>query len=137
MAIRDLAPLLNVEDLSRSLAFYRDALGFELIEEYEVDGESLWAALQSGSAKLMLHQTPLADSQERVRRESYADLVLYLYVEDASAVHESLRAKGLEVGELEQEDVGLVEFYLRDPDGYELGIGSPLPPWVRTTEETR
>jgi catechol 2,3-dioxygenase-like lactoylglutathione lyase family enzyme len=131
--IHDLAPLLNVADLGRSLAFYRDALGFAAVEDYELDGQILWAALQSGDAKLMLHEAPQSDPS-RGRRASYADLVLYLYVEDAAAAHAALDGLGFAPGPIEQEDVGLVEFYLRDPDGYEIGIGSPLPPWVKKGE---
>ena len=130
MQIHDLAPLLNVADLSRSLAFYRDALGFSVVEDFELDGQILWTALESGDAKLMLHEAPQSDPA-RAKRPSYADLVLYLYVEDTAAVHATLTQNGFRPGPIEQEDVGLVEFYLRDPDGYEIGIGSPLPPWVQ------
>ena len=52
--------------------------------------------------------------------------MLYLTVEDAAALHEALSARGLQVGPLERQDYGLVEFQLRDPDGYEVAIGSPL-----------
>lgn len=135
MDIRDHAPLLNVRDVGASVAFYRDRLGFALVEDAELEGQVIWAALHSGRAKLMLNQAPEAPNGERAARPSYSDLVLYLYVEDAQQAHAELSAAGVEVGELEQEEYGLLEFYLRDPDGYEIGIGSPLPPWCRDEEE--
>jgi catechol 2,3-dioxygenase-like lactoylglutathione lyase family enzyme len=135
MQARELSPLFNVTDMRASLAFYVDGLGFELREEYELEGETLWVALQSGDAKLMLNRTTSADasthSSRRRAAPSYSGLVLYLYVDDARTAHAELSAKGLSPGEVEQEEYGLEEFYLRDPDGYEIGIGSPLPPWVK------
>lgn len=134
MQVRDHAPLLNVADVPRSVAFYRDCLGFKLVEEYELDGQMLWAALQAGDAKLMLNRGPTERSADRRKQPSYSDLVLYLYVDDARATHRELRESGVDVTDVEQEEYGLEEFYLRDPDGYEIGVGSPLPPWVRTRE---
>jgi len=121
--------------MQASLAFYVDGLGFELREEYELEGETLWVALQSGDAKIMLNRATAEDgaaiSKRRRAAPSYSGLVLYLYVDDARAAHAELSAAGLDPGEVEQEEYGLEEFYLRDPDGYEIGVGSPLPPWVR------
>jgi catechol 2,3-dioxygenase-like lactoylglutathione lyase family enzyme len=135
MKPRELSPLLNVADMKASLAFYVDGLGFELREEYELEDETLWVALQSGDAKLMLNRTPAGDAtaiaKKRLAEPSYSGLVLYLYVDSAREAHAELDAAGLNPTEVEQEEYGLEEFYLRDPDGYEIGIGSPLPPWVR------
>jgi catechol 2,3-dioxygenase-like lactoylglutathione lyase family enzyme len=130
MQIRHSAPLLNVHDMELSLEFYCGFLGFSVYEDYELDGDVLWAAIYSGEARLMLSMQDKDGSAERNKRENYADLVLYLYVDDATEAHRELSAKGLAPTEIEQEDVGLKEFYLRDPDGYEIGISSPVPPWA-------
>lgn len=130
MTIRSLVPLLNVADVGRSLALYRDALGFEVEQQAEEAGAVIWARLRAGEAALMLNRPEEIDSAGRAERPSYGDVVLYLTVENAAALHETLSAApgelGLRVGPLERQDYGLLEFQLRDPDGYEVAVGSPL-----------
>ena len=126
MEIRDMVPLLNVADARRSIDFYTGVLPFEVAREAEVDGKTVWAMLQHGSVKLMINETPYGASPEQRLRLSYGDVVLYLYVESARAVHAALEAQGLAPGPVANEPYGMEEFQLRDPDGYELAIGSPL-----------
>jgi uncharacterized glyoxalase superfamily protein PhnB len=57
--------------------------------------------------------------------QTYDDVVLYFSVEDVHSLHRDLSAKGCVPGPVESQDYGLDEFTLRDPDGYELGFGSP------------
>jgi hypothetical protein len=70
-------------------------------------------------------------SGERVARgtrpeaKSYDDVVLYFSVSDAHSLQQELRARGCAPGPVERQGYGLDEFTLRDPDGYELGFGSP------------
>ena len=123
---KQLVPLLNVADVARSLAFYTERLGFTLAQSYEDEGTPIWAALEFGEASLMLNRPDHALCDGREARPSYGDVVLYLTVDDAAALHESLRAAGLEPGPLTREDYGMLEFLVRDPDGYEIAIGTPL-----------
>ena len=65
--VRDAFPILQVADLERSLAFYRDRLGFAV--EYEFDG---FAQLAVEGGKL-----GLAGTDERVESASTGDLGLH------------------------------------------------------------
>jgi catechol 2,3-dioxygenase-like lactoylglutathione lyase family enzyme len=56
-----LTPSLGVSDLPRSLGFYHDALGFEVLEHYGEGDPRVWCHLGSGKAELMLQQ--LEESQ--------------------------------------------------------------------------
>jgi catechol 2,3-dioxygenase-like lactoylglutathione lyase family enzyme len=50
-----IAPLLQVYDMPSALRFYRDVLGFELINQSH-DGEEFdWCPLARGRAELMLN----------------------------------------------------------------------------------
>jgi len=118
-----LVPLLNVEDVGRSVYFYKDALGFRLDESFEREGAMVWACLSFGPVRLMLHQPPWAESEPRRESRSYGDAVLFFWVEDARELHTDLRSRGYEVGDL-QGDRSMQEFYMRDPDGYELGFAT-------------
>ena len=123
---KQLVPLLNVADVARSLAFYIGHLGFTESNRYEDDGTPIWAALDYGDSSLMLNRPDHTLCDGRAARPSYGDVVLYMMVEDAAALHESLRAAGLAPGPLTREDYGMLEFLVRDPDGYEIAVGAPL-----------
>jgi catechol 2,3-dioxygenase-like lactoylglutathione lyase family enzyme len=122
-----LVPLLNVEDVGRAVYFYKDALGFRLEESFERDGMLVWASLAFGGVRLMLHQPPWAESEGRRESRAWCDSVLFFWVEDARALHADLCARGYDVGDLQGGDRGMEEFYMRDPDGYELGFATALP----------
>ena len=127
MNIVGLVPLLNVEDVGNAAYFYKDALGFRLEESFERDGEMVWACLSFGPIRIMLHQPPWAESDSRRESQTWSGTVLFFWVEDARALHSDLIARGYEVGELQGAERGVEEFYMRDPDGYELGFATMLP----------
>lgn len=127
MNIVGLVPLLNVEDVGRAAYFYKDALGFRLEESFEHEGVLVWACLSFGSVRLMVHQPPWAESESRREAQAWTGAVLFFWVEDACALHSDLIARGYEVGEIQGAERGAEEFYMRDPDGYELGFATMLP----------
>ena len=113
----NMTPLLNVEDTARSIEFYRDVLGFEVVSQFD-----RWARIQAGPVRLMINQPDGADSSERRTREKwYGDAILFFDVEDARTAQAELASRGLDVDEPKHEPYGW-EFHLRDPDGYVLGF---------------
>jgi uncharacterized glyoxalase superfamily protein PhnB len=107
-----------VADVRRSIEFY-ERLGFAVGNTVEDGGTVQWAHLQNGGAHLMLTRTDEPVAPER------QTMLLYLYPTDLRAYWEELRAKGLEVGPIEERfymEQG--EFELRDPDGYCLLVGA-------------
>jgi catechol 2,3-dioxygenase-like lactoylglutathione lyase family enzyme len=131
--ILGVVPLLNVEDVGRSAYFYKDALGFRVAESFERDGILVWACLSFGNVRLMLHQPPWAESESRRSSDTWTSTVLFFWVEDAAALHADLQARGYDVGDLQRIERGLEEFYVRDPDGYELGFATTPPARAGTT----
>jgi uncharacterized glyoxalase superfamily protein PhnB len=127
--MKALTPLLNVEDAGRSARFYCDNLGFEIDNRFENNGAIVWAHLSRGSAAMMVNASSERSARgPRREAKTYDDVVLYFSVDDAHAFHRDLSAKGCHPGPVERQDYGLDEFTLRDPDGYELGFGSPVRP---------
>ena len=61
--MRDLTPLLEVEDAHRRIKFYAKTLGFSVVREFESAGQVVWARLLRGSISIMVNA-----SQERAER---------------------------------------------------------------------
>jgi catechol 2,3-dioxygenase-like lactoylglutathione lyase family enzyme len=124
--IRAFAPILNVEHLETSVAFYTTRLGFSVCEA----GPG-WATLACGPARLVLNVPETADSTLRRIRKTWRDAVLYFWIEDVETLHASLLASAVRISPLiaaDRDDAGassLIEFTCRDPDGYELAFGGP------------
>ena len=124
----ELIPLLNVEDVGRSIAFYESVLAATVEQQWEMDGRVRWARIAFDGGKLMLNTPDSAASAKRRERADFADTVLYVMCDDAPGRRAALVEAGIEVGELQAEDYGNDEFGIRDPDGYALRISSPSPP---------
>ena len=121
----DLVPLLNVADVGASIEFYEE-LGFEVEQKVEEGGAVSWANLRhEGAGALMLNAKDIITPSERAKRPHYSDTVFYLTYPSAHEMHGRLSGRGMDVTEVEKQPYGIEEFYVRDPDGYEIAIGSP------------
>ena len=120
-----MTPLLNVQDMAASLAFY-GKLGLSLDEKWE-RGDAAWCLLSAGDFRLMLNQTRRADSASRRAGEDYSELVLYMYVDDAPSAWSELQAQGVSGRHVGPQEYGLDEVWLRDPDGYHVVVASDVP----------
>lgn len=107
---------LLVADLDRSVAFYRDMLGF-----FEIDGGDGNAVLASGQTRLVLRSIPeVAPVNRRLMH-------LNLEVDDLQRVHDELRSKGVRftyapraVNRGARLELWAAAF--RDPDGHGIAI---------------
>ena len=124
MILSRMTPLLNVEDVSASLDFFRNALGFEVEQQAEDDAGVIWAQVTHGDVIFMLNRPDNIVSDHRRQRPSYGETVFYFTVPDIHAAHQDLVEKGYEAGPIERQAYGVDEFTLRDPDGYEFAFGA-------------
>jgi glyoxylase I family protein len=123
--IRGLAPLLQVFDMSASIKFYRDVLGFEVVTTSTPRGEHFdWALLRLHGSELMLntayeqHERPPAPDPGRVA--AHEDASIYFGCPDVDAAYTHIRARGVNVKEPKVAPYGMKQLYLHDPDGYIL-----------------
>jgi catechol 2,3-dioxygenase-like lactoylglutathione lyase family enzyme len=122
----NLVPLLNVADVAASIAFYEE-LGFEVKQKIEAEGALVWADLaHAGGGTLMLNAKDIIAPKDRAARPHYSDTVFYLTYPSAPEMHGRLSSRGMNVSDVEKQPYGIEEFYVRDPDGYEIAIGSPI-----------
>jgi uncharacterized glyoxalase superfamily protein PhnB len=123
--VSQLIPLLNVEDVAASIAFYERVFGAVVENQWQMNGTIRWARIAFDGGKLMLNAPEGAASAARGRRAEFADVVLYLMCDNALERRMQLLASGVRVGEISHESYGNDEFALRDPDGYAIRISSP------------
>jgi len=117
---------LNVADIAISVEFYSQ-FGFTVVQSFpDEDGTLQWCQLKSGDAVFMLNRQGRIQAQERCRRPDFGDAVFYITVPDAQEMHETLAANGIDAPPPEPQMYGVLEFRLRDPDGYEIAIGSQI-----------
>ncbi|MGD9854584.1 MAG: VOC family protein [Planctomycetaceae bacterium] len=130
MHIRGLTTLLQVFDMPRSVAFYRDVLGFRVEMTSEPGVHYDWAMLKRGEIMLMLNTAFEADerpsSPDPQRAAAHADTVLYFLCSDADEAYAHLLARGCHADEPVTTDYGMRQVSTRDLDGYELCFQHPV-----------
>lgn len=128
-------PLLQVFDMAAAQAFYRDTLGFEVVDaspEVETaEGRfSHWMWLRRDGTEIMLNTA--YDSNERpaerdaARWRGHHDICVYIGCDDVDALWTELRAKGLDCAGPTDAPYGMRQFNLTDPDGYGLCFQHPV-----------
>jgi len=117
-----IAPVFRVADLARSLAFYRDQLGFDVAFVYE----GSYAAVRRDGCHIHLNCAPPAP-RDQAAFERAERIDACVVVTDAQSLSASFGSAGVPiVVALRQMPYG-AEFYVRDPDGYVLGFVQPAP----------
>jgi uncharacterized glyoxalase superfamily protein PhnB len=115
-------PQLVVRDVATSADFYRDRLGFEVLQRVKERDVLTYALLRSGSVALAL-QT------ERKVREDFPEIRsarpgsganLIIRTNNVKALYDKVRGRATIVRELQTTFYGSSEFSLRDPNGYVL-----------------
>jgi catechol 2,3-dioxygenase-like lactoylglutathione lyase family enzyme len=107
-------------DLGVALRFYRDRLGFRVIEEMKHRGRSIYARLQAprGDGTLALHAIEpgkALPSEDAIR--------LYFEVRELDRFCEHLQAAGLRFSQPPTlMPWGWKHAYLDDPDGHEVSL---------------
>jgi uncharacterized glyoxalase superfamily protein PhnB len=113
--VRELWPLLLAADLERSLAFYRDQLGFSVVDEAQAAGRTFWCRLQRGGAALMLQQAEAEDGPAEGRGRGVS---LYFVCDDVEAVYAEFVARGLKLDPPAVAYYGMKQVFVPEPDGY-------------------
>ena len=118
----ELVPMLTCSDGQKSIAFYRDVLGFEVADRMDEVGRSGWASLRNGGARIMLASPTYVPLAPRIDGR-HPQAVYYFYPEDVEALHASVKAKGCAATDLAVRFYGMKEFEVVDPDGHVLVFG--------------
>jgi catechol 2,3-dioxygenase-like lactoylglutathione lyase family enzyme len=124
--IESVSPFFIAGDVERSVAFYRDQLGFTLVfQETEPPHNTPFFAIVSRD-NVMLFLKGSGAALPNPTRYSWARWDAYFLVPDPDALAEEFESRGVSFTEsLKDTHDGLRGFELRDPDGYVLFFGRP------------
>lgn len=123
MNIAQAIPVFRVTDVGRTLAWYRDILGFTG-DTFPDKPPYEFAILRHGAVEIMLRR---GIPRSRPKPRQY-DWDVYLHLEDDRfrEVFAQLKARGVVTRRLEKMFYGQVEFEITDPDGYVLCLAQEL-----------
>lgn len=112
---QSIAPTYVVTDLDRSIAYYRDVLGFEALF---LNGEPpVYAVLKRNAAHLHMF------AQQEGRHQA-GHSHCYVTVSGVDALYAEYRSKGVPVVDaLAKRPYGMKDFVIADLDGNHLGFG--------------
>ena len=116
---RDSFPIVMVADMQRSLGFYRDLLGFELLYAFPSVDDPQFASLavEGGKLGLGVGDKPVESGSTSI----------WLYTDDVDEAVSDLRGAGVPVvAEPADQPWGERVASVADPDGYTVHIGAPL-----------
>ena len=129
-------PYFEVYDMPTSVRFYRDQLGFEIVNTSPHLGGDKdrfhWCWLRLGAADLMLNTVYEFEDQrpaheEHLRQRGRRDTCLYFGCPDVDGAFAELVAKGVSIDRPPKfAPYGMKQLYLRDPDGFGLCFQSPV-----------
>ena len=124
-AITAIAPFFIVSDLEKSVTFYCDGLGFDLLFSAPHAG-SFFAIVQRDAAILHLKVVEAAPLPNPVR-DAEARFDAFVTVPDPDALAAEFEARGVAFqAPLRDTEEGLRGFELADPDGHVLFFGRPV-----------
>ena len=130
MKVSDLTPLIQVFDMPRSVAFYRDVIGFEIVMQSQPGDHFDWALLRMGGAELMLNTAYKAPDRPAIpdaaRWAGHGDTTLYIGCPNVDEAYEYLRSKGVAVERPVIRDYGMKQLNVTDPDGYAVCFQCPV-----------
>ncbi|PYQ61796.1 MAG: hypothetical protein DMF58_03585 [Acidobacteria bacterium] len=118
---RTLTASLTVKDLQKSLAWYRDVVGFTVDQNHEREGKLTAVSLKAGDVRLLIVQDDGARGWDRVKGEGFSLQI----ITDQNVDEIAKRIKDLG-GTLDSQPAdtpwGARVFRVRDPDGFKLVI---------------
>jgi catechol 2,3-dioxygenase-like lactoylglutathione lyase family enzyme len=118
----DLSVSLTVSDLSASVAWYRDVIGFVVERHFEREGKAFATRMSAGPVLLLLTQDNGARGAGRVKGDGLS--LRFTTRQSVDAVADRVQAQGYPLESPPFDGFGMRAFRVRDPDGFLLVISS-------------
>jgi catechol 2,3-dioxygenase-like lactoylglutathione lyase family enzyme len=120
LRLRSIAPGITVDDLTRSIAFYTDVLGFIVSERWTDGGVLRGVMLKAGVSEIGLSQDDWAKGRDR--KKGVGVRLWCETVQEVDAIAARVKAAGHPLTEEPKDQPWGRSFALDDPDGYHLTI---------------
>ena len=128
LAVKGLAPLLQVFEMPTAIRFYRDVLGFTVTGTSPALSDNPdhvnWCMLDLNGATIMLNTAYDPEDQPAVpdaaRWSGHQDTGLFFGCPDVDGAYQYLLARGVKLNAPKVAPYGMKQLYLTDPDGYGL-----------------
>ncbi len=89
---------LLVDDYDKAIEYYRDALGFELLEDTNLGGGKRWVVVSppgNGASRLLLAQADDSMQRQAIGRQSGGRVFLFLHTDNFARDHAAFTARGV------------------------------------------
>jgi uncharacterized glyoxalase superfamily protein PhnB len=122
LALRSASPSFTVNDLEKSLGWYRDVLGFGIEETWkDDDGKVMGVSLKAGDVSFMIGQDDWKKGRDRKKGEGFR-----IYCETKKSVDDLAKAIEKKGGRLDSgptdQPWGVRDISVTDPDGFKITI---------------
>jgi uncharacterized glyoxalase superfamily protein PhnB len=114
--------MLEVRDISETIAFYTGTLGFRLDATWPEGSEPTWCRVVAGDVVLMF----TTRDEERPPVAPTITGQLYCYPPDVDALWKEIEGRVEVVSPLADREYGMREFQIRDCNGYVLRFGQEI-----------
>ena len=118
---------LTCKDLAKSIAFYRDAIGFTVAQTFENAGTVTAAVVEAGHIRIVLNQDNGKLGWDRIKGQGFYLQINVAALADVDAAAARIKAAG---GSLLSEPAdrpwGVRMFQFNDLDGFKMGVSTPL-----------
>jgi uncharacterized glyoxalase superfamily protein PhnB len=118
---------LTCKDVAASVRWYEQVLGFTVAHPFENEGKLVGAVITAGNIRIVLNQDDGKLGWDRIKGQGFYLQINVASAADVDAAAERIRSAG---GQLLSEPAdrpwGARVFQFLDPDGFKLGISTPL-----------
>ncbi len=123
LRLRTVSPTLTVNDINVSLKWYRDVMGFVVVDKWTHEERIAGATLRAGAIDFVLVQDDFAKGRDRPKGEGFR---LYCQThQDLDQLAADIKVRGgTLVREPTDQPWGVREFAVSDPDGFKISIAS-------------
>lgn len=118
---------ITCTDIEASIRFYRDVVGFAVSQTFERDGKVAGATIDAGQIHIVLNQDDGKLGWDRIKGQGFYLQINVASPADVDAAAARIKAAGgTLLFEPADQPWGARMFQFRDPDGFKLGVSTPI-----------
>ena len=123
LRLRSAMPTMTVNDLEKTIAWYRDVLGFVLVDEHRHEDKLVGASLRAGVVSFMFFQDDFAKGSDREKGVGFR---IYCETEqDIDQIAADIKGRGGKLlSEPTDQPWGTRDLAVEDPDGFRISIST-------------